>query len=256
MFVVIKKSRLIIAIIILVAIIGIIVGTCVGVRTAKTAINATERKIPVYSVDTVEKKIALSFDAAWGSDKTLQILDILDRYNVKATFFLVGFWVDEYPDLVKEIHDRGHQIGNHSENHLHANTLNNEELKKEIISVNDKVTALIGETPTCFRAPFGEYNNEMLTIVEENEMIGVQWSVDSLDWKGLTGGEIADRVLNKVVSGDIILCHNNSEHILDALPLILIGIKNKNYDCVRIDELVMYDNYTIDNNGKQHQKIN
>ena len=79
----------------------------------------------------------------------------------------------------------------------------------------------------------------------------IQWSADSLDWKGISAAEIAENVVNKLDKGAIVLCHNNSEHITDALPLILLAIKNKGMSAVRLDELVYKDGYTIDASGKQ-----
>jgi peptidoglycan/xylan/chitin deacetylase (PgdA/CDA1 family) len=252
MFVVLKKSRVLITLSLAAVLVCAAVLGYYGATDAEAAALKEERKIPVYSVETDKNVVAISFDAAWGSDKTLKILDILDEYGVKATFFLVGFWIDAYPELVKEISDRGHLIGDHSENHPHFNTLSKEAMQTEVLSVADKVEKITGKRPVFFRAPYGEYNNTLMTVLEENGITGVQWNVDSLDWKGLSGGKIADRILSKVDKGSIILCHNNSDHILDALPIVLTGLKNKNLTLVRMDELVMTENYNIDSNGTQH----
>ena len=255
MVVVVKKKRLIITAILIIVLVCTIVGISMGVKNgANHTMAKVERKIPVYAVDTDENIAAISFDAAWGSDKTLKILDVLDEYEVKATFFLVGFWIDEYPDLVKEIHERGHLIGNHSENHLHANSLSKEDIDEEITSVNKKISEIVGYSPKYFRPPFGEYNNTLIEVLESKQMVGVQWDVDSLDWKGLSGGQIADRIVPKVKKGSIILCHNNSDHIVEALPIVLMGLKNKGISLVRMDELVFTENYTVDNQGIQHLK--
>ena len=131
MFVVLKKTRIVLTLLIIgiVACASVLVWYCVSNRAESAG---KEKKLPVYSVETDENVAAISFDAAWGGDKTLKILDILDEYEVKATFFLVGFWIDAFPELVKEIHNRGHLIGNHSANHPHFNTLSKEEMRKEI----------------------------------------------------------------------------------------------------------------------------
>lgn len=255
MFVVLKKKRVVVTLVLIVVIACSAFFTWYGIHATKQsaeAVGKETRKIPVYSVETEENTVAISFDAAWGGDKTRKILDILDEYNVKATFFLVGFWIDAFPDLVKEIDQRGHTIGNHSEKHPHFNTLSREEMEREIFSVNEKLQKLIGKSATFFRAPFGEYNNTLMEVLEENGMVGVQWSVDSLDWKGLSGGQITERILPKAKSGSIILCHNNSDHIVDALPIVLVGLKNKNLRCVKMEELVLTEKYYVDNNGTQH----
>ena len=140
-------------------------------------------KKPIYCVETNDKKIAISFDAAWGADNTEKILDILDSYKVGATFFLVGFWIEKYPDMVKEIDSRGYEIGNHSQNHPKMSQLNTEQMKAEINSVNEKVYNLIGKTPDVFRPPFGDYSDNVIKTMEELQMHTIQWSIDSLDWK-------------------------------------------------------------------------
>ena len=131
--------------------------------------------------------------------------------------------------------------------------LQNDEIKKEIESVNIRLQEVTGKTPKYFRPPFGEYDNKLLENVAALDMVGVQWSVDSLDWKGLSGEEIAKRVLSRVHNGAIILFHNNSDHVLDALPIILPKLKADGYKCVSVDELVMTENYIIDNRGVQHR---
>ena len=157
--------------------------------------NKSTRKIPVYSVDVKgEKKvIALTFDAAWGADKTQGIIDILNSHGAKGTFFLVGFWIDKYQEETKAIANAGFDIGNHSRNHLNMPKLSEVEIKNEILYVNDRVKDLTGKTPKYFRAPFGDYDNKLMTSLESLDMVGVQWSIDSLDWKGLSAKQIYDK---------------------------------------------------------------
>ena len=145
------------------------------------------------------------------------------------------------------------EIGNHSKNHLHMNSLDELKTKEEIEYVNHAVRTLTGVTPKVFRAPFGEYDDKLISCVEECGMTAVQWDVDSLDWKGISGAEIIKRVVGKVKSGSIILCHNNSDHILDALPTILDELTAKGYKFVTVGELLYKDDYTIDAQGVQHK---
>lgn len=250
MFIVVKKSRIIAAVLLVAVLVTGVVLAVEGTKLSQAV--AKEKLLPIYGVDTDSGKVGLSFDAAWGSDKTLEILDTLDTYEVKATFFLVGFWVDKYPELVKEIHDRGHLVANHSTNHPHFNTLSESEMALEVDTTAKKITDITGAEVKYFRAPYGEYNNTLLKMLGEKDIKCIQWTEDSLDWKGLSGKEIAERILKSVKSGSIILCHNNSDHILDALPLVLLGLKNKGLTSVRMDELVIGSDYYIDNNGIQH----
>ncbi|MGN0795331.1 MAG: polysaccharide deacetylase family protein [Christensenellales bacterium] len=251
MFLVVKRKSLIVGFALVLAFAISLV--CVSVGNAQVVFFGTStRKVPVYSVETEEKVVALTFDAAWGADKTKGIIEIMNNYGAKGTFFLVGFWIDKYPEETKFIADSGFDIGNHSENHPHMTKLSKDDISTEISSVNDKLQKITGKTPIYFRAPFGDYNNLLLSTLEEKSMVGVQWSIDSLDWKGLSGGQISERILPRVKNGDIVLFHNNSDHVLDALPIVLEGLKNKGFKLVTLSELVATQNYKIDANGVQH----
>lgn len=255
MFVVLKRKQIVKALIIAIVFVSCVV--CLSFADVERTVFAkSSKKLPVYSVDTGEqKKIAISFDAAWGADKTERIVDLLVERNLKATFFLVGFWVDAYKEQVAYIADKGMEIGNHSKNHLHMNSLDGAKIKEEIEYVNFAVRNLTGITPKVFRAPFGEYDDKLISCVEQSGMTPVQWDVDSLDWKGISGEEIIKRVVGKVKNGSIILCHNNSDHILDALPTILDELTAKGYQFVTVGELIYTDHYTIDAQGVQHKNI-
>ena len=233
----------------------VVCATCMA-NSDVTAVfnNQSLRKVPVYGVDTEEKVVALTFDAAWGADKTQGILDTLEKHGVGGTFFLVGFWIDKYPDMVKKIAESGCDIGNHSKEHLNMSTLSREKIASELDYVSENVKELTGIQPKFFRPPFGDYNNTLLEVVEEKNMIGVQWTVDSLDWKGLSATEILSRITSGVKNGSIILFHNNSDNILEALPLVIANLKNQGYKMVTLSDLVYQDNYTIDGNGIQHKK--
>lgn len=214
------------------------------------AIVAATRKIPIYCVERSDDCVALTFDAAWGADKTERILDICKAHDVKVTFFLVGFWSEKYPQLVERIFNEGHAIGTHSETHPKMTTLSVAKQAEELNSSIKKITDVTHGNVKLFRPPFGDYNNSVIETASGMGLFTVQWSVDSLDWKGLSGRDVAARVL-KAKSGDIILCHNNSDHITDALPVIIQGLKDKGLKLVTVEELIYYDNYYIDHTGKQ-----
>lgn len=248
-----KKSTLICVSVVL--LLCVACGFIVNTQTFATVFsNRSTRKIPVYGVDCGEEKlVALTFDAAWGADKTLKILEILEKYDVKATFFLVGFWLDKYPEETKAIAESGCEIGNHSNNHLQMSKLSADKISEELSYVNDAVYKLTGKKPTYFRPPFGDYDNELIETAENMGLQTIQWSVDSLDWKGLSATEITSRVTKNVKNGSIVLFHNNSDNILEALPLVLANLINSGYKPVTMSELVYADDYYIDNNGVQHK---
>ena len=209
------------------------------------------RKVPIYSVETVEKKVAISFDAAWGADKTKDIIKTLKDYNVSATFFLVGFWVEDYPEEAKEVANSGFEIGTHSNTHPDMTKLSNEQKKLELTSSIETIEKTTGIKPTLFRAPFGSYDNNLLNVCEELNLTTIQWSVDSLDWKGISAGEIVQRVVSKVKNGSIILCHNNSKNILEALPILLERLKMQGYEVCSVGNLIYHESYKIDRAGVQ-----
>ncbi len=255
MFLVFKRKGLMVslALVLIGAILSISLSTT---SSAGVFFGKSTRKIPVYAVEPEQDKkvIALTFDAAWGADKTQGILDILDRYDATATFFLVGFWIDKYQDQTKAIANAGCEIANHSRNHLNMPKLAEDEIKNEIEYVNDRVYELTSIKPKYFRAPFGDYSDRLMSVVEGMGMVGVQWSIDTLDWKGLSAKEIYNRVVTKAKSGDIVLFHNNSDHVLDALLLVLEELKRQGFEFVTLSSLVKTENYMVDSNGVQHAK--
>jgi polysaccharide deacetylase family sporulation protein PdaB len=217
--------------------------------------SSQERLVPIYAVATDEKKVSISFDAAWGAEYTPQLLEILDRYKVKTTFFLVKFWVEKYPNVTKQIVAAGHELGNHSATHPHMNALSEEEIYQELEDTNNLLERLTGQKPKLFRPPFGEYNNTLIRVVEELGMKTIQWSVDSLDWRDLSAREITTLVLEQIEPGAIVLFHNNAQHTPAALGPILEQLQADGYEIVPISQLILWDNYYIDpHTGVQHSQ--
>lgn len=215
--------------------------------------NVNGRELPIYCVDTDKKKVALSFDAAWGNEDTKKILDILKKHDVHVTFFMTGGWVESYPDDVKAIHKAGHDLGNHSENHKNMSQLSDEEKTKELMSVHEKVKKLTGEDMTLFRPPYGDYDDRVVLNAKDNGYYTIQWSVDSLDWKDYGVDSIIDTVLNHKAldKGAIILCHNGAKYTAEALETLIKGLKEKGYEIVPISELIYKEGYHMDVTGKQ-----
>lgn len=251
-FLVIYKKYLKLALVCLVCIILLSLNFGGG-ASASVYFGYAPRLVPIYNVDTTEKRVAISFDSAWGADKTTKIVDIVKEYGFNATFFLVGFWVDDYPDMVKYIMDNNLEIGTHSNTHPDFTTLSTSQMRLELETSIEKIEKITNKKVELFRAPYGAYNNQMLNITDEMGLKTIQWDVDTLDWKGLSGLEICERVMGRVKEGSIILCHNNSDHILDALPLLLERLKNAGYTVGSVGELIYQTDYYIDNLGIQHK---
>ncbi|NMB07585.1 MAG: polysaccharide deacetylase family protein [Tissierellia bacterium] len=215
---------------------------------------SNKKELPIYSVETEEKKIAISFDAAWGDNYTREILDILDKYNIKSSFFLVGFWIDKYPEHVKEIHRRGHDVGNHSTNHPYMTKLSEEEMIKELNITGNKIKELTKEKPILFRPPFGDYNDKLISVCRDNGYYVIQWDVDSLDWKEMGVQPVVDRVVRNVKNGSIVLFHNNAKFVLEYLPIIIERLQKEGYEILPISRLIYKDNFYMDNTGRQIPK--
>lgn len=218
-----------------------------------TSATVGDRELPIYCVDTTENKVALSFDAAWGSEDFAKIMDILDKHNVKVTFFMTGGWVSDNPDCVKELVQRGHDLGNHSEHHYDMTTISQAEQESELQSVHNKVKELTGYEMFLFRPPYGAYDNSVIKTAYRLNYYPIQWSVDSLDWKDYGVDSIIDTVCNHKALGPgaIILCHNGAKYTAQALDTMLTQLKEKGYTIVPISELIMRENYHMDVAGKQ-----
>lgn len=246
---IISRKRLFIGVAIIIALIAAIVFLSVG--QPAQAVSASQRKLPIYCTKQEEKKISISFDAAWGAEDTDLLIEILGKYNVKVTFFVVGEWVDKYPEEVKKLHDAGHEVQNHSSTHPHMTNLSKSDMVKEIEGCNSKIEAITGVRPTLLRPPYGDYNNAVVEAVESCSMYTIQWDVDSLDWKGISAADITKRVTSKVRAGSIVLFHNAAENTPEALPSILEQLLADGYTFVPISQLIYKSDYTIDTQGMQ-----
>ncbi|MDO5337943.1 MAG: polysaccharide deacetylase family protein [Eubacteriales bacterium] len=224
-----------------------------GLPAISVSTSVNGRELPIYSVQTDKPQIALSFDAAWGNEDTQNILDILKKHDIHVTFFMTGGWVESYPEDVKRIYAAGHDLGNHSQNHKHMNSLSDEEKTQELMSVHNKIKELTGYEMFLFRPPYGEYNNEVVLNATANGYYPIQWSVDSLDWKDYGVDSIIDTVCNhkELGNGAIILCHNGAKYTAQALDTMITTLKGKGYEFVPISKLIYKENYHMDVTGKQ-----
>lgn len=213
------------------------------------------RLVPIYKVETPEKRISISFDATWGTELTDEILAILDRYGVKTTFFLAGYWVEKHPDYVVKIHEAGHEIGTHSYAHPHMNSLTREQIIADLQKNHALLKELTGLDPTLFRPPFGEYSNKVIEAASSLGYHTIQWSIDSLDWKDVSADFMVRRVLQNLQPGEIVLFHNAGVNTPRAIEILLPEIQARGYEIVPIGELIYHEDFTIDpNTGTQRPR--
>lgn len=211
------------------------------------------RELPIYCVETEEKKVAISFDAAWGAEDFHKIIEILDKHNVKTTFFMTGEWVEKYPDCVKLLVEKGHDLGNHSATHPDMTKLSKSQQKEQILKVHNAVKGLTGYEMELFRPPYGAYNNDVIRTCYEMNYFPIQWDVDSLDWKDYDAATIISNVCSHKAlgNGSIILCHNGAKHTAEALDAMLTNLKGQGYSIIPISELILREDYHMDVTGRQ-----
>ncbi len=220
-------------------------------NAAETAAEE-QRLVPIYFVEMEDKKLAISFDAAWGCERTEKILDTLKKYDVKATFFLTNIWLEDYPDMAKKIASDGHEIAMHSVSHPHMPQLSAAQMQTELDGNSQKIHEITGITPSLFRFPFGDYDNTSMRVLKDNGVDAIQWSIDSLDWQeSKTAEDIAERVMLGLHPGAIILCHNNGTYTAEAIDVIIPYAQKKGYQFVPVGKLIYKGDYRVNQQGMQ-----
>lgn len=235
--------------------VALMIISCIGVlatpKVQEIVVSATTKDLPIYDVSTEERVISLSFDAAWGNEDTQILIDILAEYDIKATFFVVGEWVDRYPESVLALFEAGHEIQNHSDTHPHMTSLDYNAMVAEMNECSDKIEAITGVRPTLFRPPYGDYNDTVVATLREQGYYCIQWNIDSLDWKDPAPSEIVSRVVEKAENGSIVLFHNAAKNTPEALPDVIQGLIDKGFSFEKISDLIYTEDYTINHAGTQ-----
>lgn len=253
-FLVVKRSTLILgaiaAVVLALAVTGVYYTDAAAIYN-----NVSPKKVPIYSVETDEKAVALTFDAAWGADKTLSILETLEQKDARATFFTVSFWAEKYADTLKTLaaSDRI-EIGTHSATHPYMSKLSASKMELELTTSKELIEGITGRKVELFRPPYGDYSDTLLTVAKDNGLYTIQWDVDSLDWKDLSKEQITSRIVGNCRNGSIVLMHNDGKHTLEALPYVIDGLRAKGFTFKTVGELIYRDNYKIDHTGRQFKE--
>ena len=215
------------------------------------------KKMPIYSVETEQKVVAITFDAAWGADDTDVLLEILAEHEVIATFFVCGYWAEKYAEQLKKLAVAGHDIANHGDTHAHVASLTFDQNLQEIAGAHEKVRKILGIEMDLYRPPYGEYNNVVLEAAEHLKYYTIQWDVDSLDWKRQGVDAIVKRVLEhkSLQNGSILLFHNDLPDTPEALRIILKSLTEKGYGFVPVSQLIMRDGFVLDHTGRQKPEV-
>lgn len=228
-----------------------------NLSSVTTTASLFHSEFPIYCVDTDAPVVALTFDSAWGTEDLTDILSILQKHDAPAVFFVTGDWADKNPDAISSIAAAGHELGNHGNHHKHMPQLSKEEMTTEITDCHEKVYAITGTDMTLFRAPYSDWNEDVVSVAHTLGYAAINQSVDSLDWKDYGADAIIRTVCEhkNLENGSIILLHNGSTYTKDALDAMLSNLENQGYSFVKLSSLIYTSDYYIDHTGKQFSKI-
>ncbi len=232
----------------------VIVGSCrYASKYVSVSENTTGNELPICSVETDKKEVALTFDATWGNKDIQQILDILRKHGIRSTFFLTGDWVEKYPADVKAIQEEGHDLGNHSEHHKNMTQFSEKGKAEELLKVHERVKELTGVEMQLFRPPYGAYDNEVIINAKENGYYTINWDVDSEDWKDYGKERMIAAVLENPLlrNGSIILLHSGAKYTAEALEELIAGLERMGYRIVPVSQLIYENNFHMDADGRQ-----
>lgn len=213
---------------------GVMVTDFTAPITTKTKPHA------IFKVKTESKVAALTFDISWGTKVPGPVMDTLNKYNVKSTFFLSGPWVKKYPEFSQRLVNDGHEIASHGNMHIDLDKESANKVKEEILSAHQSIKEVTGVSPKLIRTPNGAWNEMVLEVADQVGYKVVQWSADSLDWKKPGIETIVKRVLDKVEPGAIILMHasDTCTQTPEALPKVIEGLKSMGYELVTVSQLL------------------
>ena len=214
--------------------------------------SAGARIVPIYSVLREDKALSLTFNITEAEDQhTARVLDILNAHNVRATFFVTGDWVRENGELAAALTAGGHELMNLGDDHSILRRQGVADIYANIAACNDVLSGITGMRPTLFRAPYGEYDERLVSTAAAMGMQTVQWSIDSFDWRGRSAEEIARRVTGRAFPGGIVLLHSNLEQTALALPDMIAALRHEGYVLIPVGELVIESEFTISPTGRQ-----
>ncbi|GAB2572508.1 polysaccharide deacetylase family protein [Gracilibacillus alcaliphilus] len=192
----------------------------------------------IKSLDRNKKYIALTFDDGPSSDVTPQVLEALEEYDVKATFFMLGSQAKANPSMARAVAKAGHEIGNHTNSHQNLVKLDTYDIKEEFSESARNIEEASGQYPTMSRPPYGKFDKRVEETATALRNSLILWSVDSMDWKTRNAKMINEEILNSVTPGAIVLMHDIHQETADALPELLSALINEGYQFVTVSEIL------------------
>ncbi|HHX22831.1 MAG: polysaccharide deacetylase family protein [Tepidanaerobacteraceae bacterium] len=192
---------------------------------------------PIYEGRKDKKIMAFTCNVAWGNEYIPQLLNVFKERKIKATFFLEGRWAENYPELVKLIHDHEHEIGNHGYSHAHHANLSYEENLNEIKKAEQVIKNITGKKTVLFAPPYGEYSELTLKAVKSSDYQLIMWTIDTIDWKKPGVEYIVNKILDNAGNGKIVLMHP-TEDTVRAIPTVIDNLKRQGYKITTVGELL------------------
>lgn len=207
-------------------------------KTIETSTFSIIQEKPIENVSTDKKAVAITINCLESDKNINEILVLLDKYSIKATFCISGEWVKKYPELVKAISDKGHNIANMSDTYKDISNLSYEEMNNNIKEGENKLSSLLNKEIKLFRCPYAKYSDNLMSAANENSYIVIGYDIDTLDYQGLEANVIWDNIKSKITTGNIISMNSNAEHILEEIELVSKSLKEREYELVTVQELI------------------
>jgi len=219
---------------------------------AIVGVSGRQRTLPIYSVEREDRTMSLSFNTSdTGDAHTLQILQILNAADVRATFFVTGNWVRQNEELAAKLAESGHELMNLSDDHSLLRRMTAAEIIENLEACNTVIETATGTRPTIFRAPYGGYDDKLIHLAASMGLRTVQWSIDSGDWRISDPQAIVRQVQNRAFPGGIVLMHSNLAQTAAALHAVIEGLQADGYTLIPVSELVLDCAYTTSITGRQ-----
>lgn len=230
-----REKKTVFSLLLLICTFALIIAFRWEAANSSTAVSTAAE--PYYHGETGKKAVAFAMNVDWGEDYIPQVLSVLEKQEVKITFFLTGRWSEKFPDVAHSLADAGMEIGNHGLKHNSPNSMSYDENKADIASAEEKIEAATGIRPTLFAPASGERDDQVLEAAEDLGYPVILWSVDTIDWQKPTAEVIVQRVTSKVSDGDIVLMHP-TENTVKALPTLIRTLKKEGFHIVTVSELI------------------
>lgn len=201
------------------------------------SINTMNYYDPIYKGFEDEKKIAFACNVVWGEEYLPHMLKLFKDNDIEITFFIGGQWAEKNAELLKQIHNDGHELGNHGYKHLHHSKLTPEANKQEILKTEEAVKRITGCKTRLFAPPYGDFND---TVVQSAEALGykvILWSIDTIDWNTKEYGKILQRIEKKHHNGAIVLMHPTKVTV-EALPEMIKTLRDYGYEITTVGDVI------------------